>query len=224
MNNIKPIETVYKGYRFRSRLEARWAVFLDALGTDWEYEPEGFELPGGKRYLPDFRVKCYGYRVFEEDSPSDLYIEVKGEMTEEDLERIKEFSKEYPVLIVGNIPNSRRDLSFGLEYGPMGAFSFEFVDGDGYMAIPTSRKRGKFFLMGPDYYDEEGAKRFDFALKAARQARFEWGENGAPTRASGENGRRFYDWEEELACWREMRKKITELYEKETSHDKVGED
>lgn len=23
-NNIKPIETRYKGYRFRSRLEARW--------------------------------------------------------------------------------------------------------------------------------------------------------------------------------------------------------
>ena len=28
---IKAIETVYNGYRFRSRLEARWAVFFDAL-------------------------------------------------------------------------------------------------------------------------------------------------------------------------------------------------
>jgi hypothetical protein len=28
---IKAIETSYKGYRFRSRLEARWAVFFDAL-------------------------------------------------------------------------------------------------------------------------------------------------------------------------------------------------
>lgn len=26
--NIKAIETEYKGYRFRSRLEARWAVFF----------------------------------------------------------------------------------------------------------------------------------------------------------------------------------------------------
>ena len=26
----KAIETLYKGYRFRSRLEARWAVFFDA--------------------------------------------------------------------------------------------------------------------------------------------------------------------------------------------------
>lgn len=53
---VKAIETQYKGYRFRSRLEARWAVFFDALGLKWEYEPEGFELGAGVRYLPDFRV------------------------------------------------------------------------------------------------------------------------------------------------------------------------
>lgn len=35
---IKAIETSYKGYRFRSRTEARWAVFFDALGVRWEYE------------------------------------------------------------------------------------------------------------------------------------------------------------------------------------------
>lgn len=51
--SIKAIETHYKGYRFRSRLEARWAVYFDALGLKWEYELEGFELPSG-RYLPDF--------------------------------------------------------------------------------------------------------------------------------------------------------------------------
>lgn len=27
-NSIKPIETIYNGYHFRSRLEARWAVFF----------------------------------------------------------------------------------------------------------------------------------------------------------------------------------------------------
>ncbi len=39
---MRPIETKYKGCRFRSRLEARWAVFFDALGLEWWYEPEGF--------------------------------------------------------------------------------------------------------------------------------------------------------------------------------------
>ena len=30
--SIKAIETRYNGYRFRSRTEARWAVFFDAFG------------------------------------------------------------------------------------------------------------------------------------------------------------------------------------------------
>jgi hypothetical protein len=51
---LKAIETVYNGYRFRSRLEARWAVFFDALGLPYEYEREGFDLGDGVRYLPDF--------------------------------------------------------------------------------------------------------------------------------------------------------------------------
>lgn len=51
---MKPIETHWKGYRFRSRLEARWAVFMTAAGIRWEYEPEGFDLGELGWYLPDF--------------------------------------------------------------------------------------------------------------------------------------------------------------------------
>jgi hypothetical protein len=51
--NLRAIETEYRGYRFRSRTEARWAVCWDAAGITWQYEAEGFEL-GGSRYLPDF--------------------------------------------------------------------------------------------------------------------------------------------------------------------------
>jgi hypothetical protein len=61
MNAIRPIETEYQGCRFRSRLEARWAVFFDTLAWPWSYEPEGFELSAG-RYLPDFwlsGLKCW---------------------------------------------------------------------------------------------------------------------------------------------------------------------
>lgn len=50
---IKPIETIYNGMRFRSRLEARWALFFDTLKIKWEYENEGYETAMG-RYLPDF--------------------------------------------------------------------------------------------------------------------------------------------------------------------------
>jgi hypothetical protein len=52
---IKPIETRAYGRRFRSRLEARWAVFFETLGLRWEYEPESFDIDG-EPYLPDFRV------------------------------------------------------------------------------------------------------------------------------------------------------------------------
>lgn len=62
---IKAIETVYKGYRFRSRLEARWAVFFDERGDEWRYEPEGFELTSG-RYLPDFYLPA-----------KKMYVEIK---------------------------------------------------------------------------------------------------------------------------------------------------
>lgn len=44
MSSIQAIETTYNGYRFRSRLEARWAVFFDALGIQWKYEREGYAL------------------------------------------------------------------------------------------------------------------------------------------------------------------------------------
>jgi hypothetical protein len=60
--DIKAIETVYKGYRFRSRLEARWAVFFDAMGLEWTYEAQGFDLDG-KRYLPDFYLTSLGMHV-----------------------------------------------------------------------------------------------------------------------------------------------------------------
>jgi hypothetical protein len=63
---IKAIPTRYRGYHFRSRLEARWAVFFETLGVQWEYEPEGFSLDG-ERYLPDFKVTTgdlvYWYEV-----------------------------------------------------------------------------------------------------------------------------------------------------------------
>lgn len=55
---LTAIQTVFKGHLFRSRLEARWAVFFDQFirgGLKWEYEPEGFDLDGAY-YLPDFRV------------------------------------------------------------------------------------------------------------------------------------------------------------------------
>jgi hypothetical protein len=61
------IETKYGGALFRSRHEARWAVFFDHLGLRWDYEPEryGFATTRGT-YLPDFYLPEIG-----------LFVEVK---------------------------------------------------------------------------------------------------------------------------------------------------
>jgi hypothetical protein len=76
--SIRAIETRYKGYKFRSRLEARWAVFFDACGLEWEYEKEGFDFHGHEcelvgdplgRYLPDFWLPALR-----------AWLEVKGEL------------------------------------------------------------------------------------------------------------------------------------------------
>lgn len=72
---LRAIQTEYRGYLFRSRLEARWAVFFDALGLKWEYEPEGYDLPSG-RYLPDFYLR--DFKVFAEIKPSDFPVKDAG--------------------------------------------------------------------------------------------------------------------------------------------------
>lgn len=69
---IKAIETVYNGYRFRSRLEARWARFFDVLGIRYEYEKEGYDLGSDGWYLPDFWLPDLS-----------LWYEVKGELEQE---------------------------------------------------------------------------------------------------------------------------------------------
>lgn len=84
MITIQAIETRYASCRFRSRLEARWAVFFDTLGIAWEYEPQGFELTwrldlsdDPLPYLPDFWLPDHH-----------LWIEVKGKLDEPELLRL----------------------------------------------------------------------------------------------------------------------------------------
>jgi hypothetical protein len=58
---IKAIETWYAGHRFRSRTEARWAVFFTNLRLRWEYERQGFLVGDEQRpYLPDFYLPDLG--------------------------------------------------------------------------------------------------------------------------------------------------------------------
>jgi hypothetical protein len=64
------IETEHKGIIFRSRLEARWAHFFDAVGWAWVYEP--FDANG---YIPDFLLT----------GPLPVLVEVKPAANEPEL-------------------------------------------------------------------------------------------------------------------------------------------
>lgn len=203
MNKIKAIQTEYQGYLFRSRLEARWAVFFDACGVKWEYEPEGYDLGQGVYYLPDFLLRDVQFGGFGSDSDfSDirsLYVEVKGEMTQEDAKKILSFYKagvademsglsHTPVLVLGNIPagatpediRSCADTKTGVRVpSEVRAFHFGTVDGMDCTAFPGVNREGYLELFGQA---EEYNRRFmnrkatECAYRLARRVRFEHGE------------------------------------------------
>ena len=109
---IQPLETKYKGYRFRSRTEARWAVFFDSLGIKYEYEKEGYKLKSGC-YLPDFWLPDYKY-----------WIEIKGiEPTKEELSKMEELREttEFPAILFFGYPEvNKTGFIFCCEIGDSG--------------------------------------------------------------------------------------------------------
>lgn len=51
---IQAIPTTYKGIKYRSKTEAKWALFFDIEHIPYHYEPEGFQTDAGW-YVPDFQ-------------------------------------------------------------------------------------------------------------------------------------------------------------------------
>lgn len=181
---LKPIETYYNGYRFRSRLEARWAVFFDAAGVRYEYEPQGFVLPSGNKYLPDFLV----HGIVGRDE-GDLWIEVKGNMTGYDAARIDEFSEHYPIAIVDDIPKGETaeelwDYMTNHGFEPFCSqykiypFNFSTIDNDFFSFGIMATGDGGLRLCGADssyFYGFDDDVTVN-AYMRARRARFEHGE------------------------------------------------
>lgn len=98
---IKAIPTKYKGVTFRSVLEARWAVYLDLMGYNWEYEKEGY-TDGKNSYLPDFLVD----RKFFLEVKPDLPLSVK------DSDKIKMASHVKPIFVTRGYPSIHPLMSF----------------------------------------------------------------------------------------------------------------
>jgi len=182
---LKAIETSYKGYRFRSRLEARWAVFFDHIGVKWEYEPEGFEFKDGSRYLPDFRLPDVG-----------MWVEVKPteKLSDDEKQKIDNLvcESEFPVYVTSGAPGVAGQLHYrytqqGGEVNILSCLAIPdwkcsrvWVD---YSNDCDDADYSQVFFKGnmDEDSDEDKTFRLDLysdAINASRAARFEFGERG----------------------------------------------
>jgi len=163
---IKAIETEYKGYRFRSRIEARWAKYFDVLGIAWEYEREGYDLGEAGWYLPDFWLPQVH-----------MWAEVKGQSFAPD-----EYNKcaalargtHSSVLMLDGPPDNKWYSAIEPSGGEC---EYGVTDYHGYY-ISESRF---YSCPGCPTPDDEGVltDKAKVAIVAARSARFEHGENGS---------------------------------------------
>lgn len=175
---MRAIETHYAGCRFRSRLEARWAVFFDTLGVEWQYELEGFETDAGP-YLPDFWLPEFH-----------KWVEVKPDgrpLTQSERDRMGSFGHDRHLHEQGFL------LLTGLQkpHGLLSCQQFVALKGDGNISHPDLGivEGGQ----AADYMSADFAFAMGWlhctwmpappaetrrALVAARSARFEHGESG----------------------------------------------
>ena len=181
---MEALKTYYNGYEFRSRLEAKWAVYLDAIGAKYDYEPEGYKLKNGECYLPDFKI--YAGKNSGGRTPEVFYLEVKGDPTEKDKRKCLGFAKEAPILVVKNLYKVRngdwgRDCWLDDDITPDWFNNFSTVDGDEYPCMLGASKNGEIGLYGGDWMYSLGERSMDaeatiHAILKARSARFEFGE------------------------------------------------
>jgi hypothetical protein len=169
MVNHKPIETRFDGYRFRSRLEARWAVFFKTIGLSYEYEKEGFHLDD-EMYLPDFWLPQVS-----------LWAEVKPvEFNERELRLAGKLTKATGnrVLMLVGLPDFR-------SYNEAPTENPDDFTADHIITTTYLHEKRFFSCTGCERNDDPSTVRwlqddgaYRNAVEAAKSARFEFGEAG----------------------------------------------
>lgn len=184
--SIRAIETKYRGYNFRSRLEARWAVFFDSMNVHWEYEPEGFVLPSGG-YLPDFYLP-----------DNRLWIEIKPDRHDpKAYSKAKEFRDycEQAIYVAVGDPMNQKGTLFCWDQTDG---SWGTSDWQGAYLLPSRADGEYFFIVGGlerwislysnaelnqsilTTWETSGDRdMWNYAAGKARGARFEHGQCGA---------------------------------------------
>ncbi|WP_413113373.1 hypothetical protein [Thaumasiovibrio sp. DFM-14] len=173
---MKAIETSFLGYRFRSRAEARWAVFFNTLGLDFVYEPEGFKLPVG-RYLPDFFIP---FR-----SQDGVYVEIKGgNPTFEERMKCRSLARKTGKPVYLLYSNPMNVVIKAIEFRPIRLFwitlfvrSSDWAKKRGKLPFADHQRLVDVFCNGQKRRTRQGL--IEDAILAVRSARFEHGEKPA---------------------------------------------
>jgi hypothetical protein len=165
--SIAAIPTRWRGFYFRSRMEARWAVFFDQLGVQFWYEPNGLRFDR-VQYLPDYFLPDV-----------DLYAEVKPvTLTPYEMAKAEGLclhSRNSVLLLVGPPDFRGYDVIFvnpGDPYPTVTNASLD-IDADGRKAY--GRERRLFCSFDPSLYTKEDdfSERYREAVYASRAERFE---------------------------------------------------
>lgn len=192
----RPIETEYAGHRFRSRLEARWAVFFQTMDLKWEYEPQGFHVGrAGKPYLPDFYLNEIGLWVEVKPAMADVHDPGGVDRwTDFAAEVATEWDKDKSALFLGPIPDPAKVDKLGPPRAHTWYDEGIVIVGDwqyAWCACPSGEHfdiqfeaRGGRILCGckriaDDRYRTGNNFRILTAYRAARGARFEHGQSPA---------------------------------------------
>jgi len=180
---IRAIDTEYDGILFRSRLEARWAIFLDAMRIDWCYEHEGYHTEFGP-YLPDFWLPSW-----------QTFLEIKqGPPTKTEISKGKSLASNsgYAFILASSTPSSHKLYVYCQDAtdGSAGIFEeknarFALCDRDGSLCIDSKNEISSriFMLLNWDHCcfmrltrDTRQGERLERAIQKAMQARFEHGQ------------------------------------------------
>jgi hypothetical protein len=112
---IPPVPTTYRGIKYRSRTEAKWAVLFTHFGLTFDYEPETFDIKG-VWYLPDFYIKDWD--CYFEVKPSNL-MEGDEKLLDDAIYKcsgLNELLKK-KVLVAAGPPRSGRGTNFIVYHG-----------------------------------------------------------------------------------------------------------
>ncbi len=157
---IEAIETTWSGFRFRSRLEARWAVFFKSLDIEFLYEPEAFRLSDGTVYLPDFYLPRI--KFFAEVKPCDF---TSGELFK--AEEITKGTGRQLLMLVGS-PDFRayEGIVPDCDFFTRCEYSLDIFDTEYYAS------ECRLFSQPDEISEEHCSERYRQAIWASRAERF----------------------------------------------------